>query len=59
MKDDQARFLQAGFTGYLVKPIDIKAFPEQVRRFLPLATGDQAANAVQDSSPEPQEGADR
>ncbi len=34
MKDDQARFLQAGFTGYLVKPIDIKAFPEQVRRFL-------------------------
>ncbi len=40
MKDDQARFLQAGFTGYLVKPIDVKAFPEQVRRFLRPAADD-------------------
>ena len=33
MKDDQARFLAAGFDGYLAKPIDVKAFPEQVRQF--------------------------
>jgi len=33
MKDDRERFLQAGFDGYLDKPINIKEFPEQVRRF--------------------------
>jgi two-component system cell cycle response regulator DivK len=33
MKEDQERFLRAGFAGYLVKPIDVKAFPEQVRQF--------------------------
>ena len=33
MKDDQARFLAAGFDGYLAKPIDVKAFPEQVRQY--------------------------
>ena len=33
MKDDQARFLDAGFDGYLSKPIDVKQFPEQVRRY--------------------------
>ena len=33
MKDDQARFLDAGFDGYLSKPIDIRAFPEQVRQY--------------------------
>jgi two-component system cell cycle response regulator DivK len=27
------RLLQAGFDGYLQKPIDVRAFPEQVRRF--------------------------
>ncbi len=34
MKDDQARFLDAGFDSYLVKPIDIKAFLEQVERWV-------------------------
>lgn len=34
MKDDRERFLGAGFDGYLVKPIDIKTFPEQVRQYL-------------------------
>ena len=34
MKDDRERFLGAGFDGYLVKPIDIKQFAEQVRQFL-------------------------
>src|SRR5918992_171560 len=33
MKDDRQRFLEAGFDGYLVKPIDVREFPEQVRRF--------------------------
>ena len=33
MKDDRERFLGAGFDGYLVKPINIKEFPEQIRQF--------------------------
>ncbi len=33
MKDDRERFLKAGFDGYLVKPISVKEFPEQVRQF--------------------------
>jgi two-component system cell cycle response regulator DivK len=32
MKDDRQRFLDAGFDGYLDKPINVKTFPEQVRR---------------------------
>ena len=34
MKEYRARFLGAGFDGYLAKPIDIRAFPDQVRAFL-------------------------
>ncbi len=34
MKDDRARFLGAGFDGYLTKPIDVRQFPEQVRHYL-------------------------
>ncbi len=33
MKDDQERFLNAGFDGYLIKPIDVREFPAQVRRY--------------------------
>jgi CheY-like chemotaxis protein len=33
MKDDEARFLSAGFDGYLVKPINVRELPEQVRQF--------------------------
>jgi two-component system cell cycle response regulator DivK len=33
MKDDEARFLSAGFDGYLVKPINIRELPDQVRQF--------------------------
>ena len=33
MKGDRERFLGAGFDGYLVKPINVREFPEQVRRF--------------------------
>ncbi len=34
MRDDRARFLRAGFDGYIMKPINVKEFPEQVRQFL-------------------------
>ena len=34
MKQDRERALQAGFQGYLEKPIDVRAFPDQIRRFL-------------------------
>ena len=34
MKQDRERALRAGFDGYLEKPISVRAFPDQVRRFL-------------------------
>ena len=34
MKDDRERALDAGFNGYIEKPISVRAFPDQVRRFL-------------------------
>ena len=30
MKDDQERFLAAGFDGYVAKPLDIQDLPQQV-----------------------------
>ncbi|HEY3064085.1 MAG TPA: response regulator [Chloroflexota bacterium] len=33
MKDDRMRFMDAGFDGYLMKPIDIRTFPDEVRRY--------------------------
>ena len=32
MKNDRQRFLDAGFDGYLDKPINVKTFPEQVQQ---------------------------
>jgi two-component system cell cycle response regulator DivK len=34
MKQDRERALDAGFDGYVEKPISVRAFPDQVRRFL-------------------------
>ncbi|MCA1846022.1 MAG: response regulator [Actinobacteria bacterium] len=33
MDSDRVRLLEAGFDGYLSKPIDIKTFADQVRRY--------------------------
>jgi two-component system cell cycle response regulator DivK len=32
MRHDREQFLAAGFDGYIAKPIDVRAFPDQVRR---------------------------
>ena len=34
MKQDRERVLDAGFDGYVEKPISVRAFPDQVRGFL-------------------------
>jgi two-component system cell cycle response regulator DivK len=34
MKEDRERFLNAGFDGYVPKPIDIRQFPAQVRQMI-------------------------
>jgi two-component system cell cycle response regulator DivK len=34
MKHDRERALEAGFNGYIEKPISVRAFPDQVRQFL-------------------------
>ncbi len=36
---DEQRFLDAGFDGYLSKPIDVPTFAGQVRAMLPAAAG--------------------
>ncbi len=33
MKEDRERFTAAGFDGHIMKPIDVREFPDQVRRF--------------------------
>jgi two-component system cell cycle response regulator DivK len=38
MKDDRARFLAAGFDGYIEKPISVRDFPGQVAEVLSQAT---------------------
>jgi two-component system cell cycle response regulator DivK len=43
MQGDRERLLAAGFDGYLAKPVNIKALPEQVRRF--CTVGVQARRA--------------
>ncbi|MDO8506249.1 MAG: response regulator, partial [Candidatus Limnocylindria bacterium] len=31
MKEDRERFEKAGFDGFIMKPMDVRAFPQQVR----------------------------
>jgi two-component system, cell cycle response regulator DivK len=42
MAGDRERLLGAGFDGYLTKPINIREFPDQVRRFLATGTTEHA-----------------
>ena len=41
MKQDRERALEAGFDGYVEKPISVRAFPDQVRGF--LSRGEEGA----------------
>ena len=34
MSGDRERAIEAGFDGYITKPIDIRSFPDQVKRAL-------------------------
>jgi two-component system cell cycle response regulator DivK len=34
MKEDRERFDQAGFDGFIMKPIDVKSFPELIRGYV-------------------------
>src|SRR3989304_10095561 len=34
MKEDRGRFEEAGFDGFITKPIDVKRFPDQVREIV-------------------------
>lgn len=38
MKGDEAKALNAGCCGYLTKPIDTRAFPSELRRFLGMGS---------------------
>jgi two-component system cell cycle response regulator DivK len=54
MKDDRARFLAAGFDGYLMKPIDIRTLPDEVRRYCTpssSASGSSSSSSSSSSSP--------
>jgi CheY-like chemotaxis protein len=42
MPGDRERLLAAGFDGYLSKPIEVRAFLEQVRRFCRRSSGREA-----------------
>ena len=44
MKDDRERFLEAGFDGYLEKPLDVLRLPEQIAAA--LAADGQAGGAA-------------
>ena len=43
MEGDQERVLQAGFNGYITKPIDVRAFPAQIANLLRGRLGTELA----------------
>ena len=45
MAGDRERLLDAGFKGYIAKPINVREFPEQVRQFL---SGDDQRRTIND-----------
>ncbi len=45
MEADRQRLAAAGFDGYLAKPIDVKAFPDQVRSYCQSTTEGRCAGA--------------
>jgi two-component system, cell cycle response regulator DivK len=48
MPEDRERLLAAGFDGYLSKPIEIRAFLEQVRRFCRRDSGQEAGEETEE-----------
>jgi len=46
MSEDRERFYRAGFDGYLAKPLDIRAFPDQVGSYCRSAAGEGRAAEV-------------
>ena len=42
MKDDRSRFLEAGFDGYIEKPLSVREFPAQVAAILAGRAGARA-----------------
>jgi two-component system, cell cycle response regulator DivK len=45
MESDRQRLAAAGFDGYLAKPIDVKAFPDQVQSFCGPSSKGRCAGA--------------
>jgi two-component system cell cycle response regulator DivK len=45
MREDRARFLNAGFDGYLPKPIDPRAFPDEIGALIGTRPGQPADTA--------------
>jgi CheY-like chemotaxis protein len=43
MAGDMERAIQAGFDGYITKPIDVRAFPSQVAGVLGRSAGTEIA----------------
>jgi CheY-like chemotaxis protein len=43
MKDDRERLLAAGFDGYVEKPVDVRALPSTVTRYLTLGANAERA----------------
>jgi two-component system cell cycle response regulator DivK len=43
MAGDEERAMEAGFDGYITKPIDVRSFPDQVSRVIQTRAGTEIA----------------
>jgi two-component system cell cycle response regulator DivK len=43
MAGDEERAMEAGFDGYITKPIDVRSFPDQISRVLENKAGTEIA----------------